>query len=294
MKKLSKKQKLITSIVGGVLAVALIITIIMVSVSSCSDKTVYVEREKISVTVDTGVSVTMKLNLEYAVTDAAALVPGDAAYAKDLGGKMPFKVSFEKLITKLATDGKLTGAADEVILITIESIKHEDYEKILDIINKVIAEKEYKTKVITLYIRAKEAKIIQFAEKNNISYGKAYFCDKIAKESKKLKADDLATKTLAEIYRLAKEDKTESHISSVVSDLNSNQEEIEPPKKDESSSKPTSSENVSSGTSSEGETSSTPSETPSETPSDTSSSSELQGGQQLEIDTDSGWVSGWY
>ena len=291
MKKvLSKKQKLITSVIGAVVAVALIITVIMVSVSSCSDKTVYVERDNISVTVDVGVSVTMKLNNEYAVTSADSLLPGDAAYAKDLAGQMPFKVSFQQLISKLETNGKLTGVKDEVLLITIESIKHEDYEKVLDIINAVITEKQYKTNVITLYIRAKEAKIIEFAEKYNISYGKAYFCNKIAKESKKLKADDLATKTLAEIYRLAKEDKTESHISSVVSNLNSSQEEIEPPKKDESSSsKP--SESSSTSTSSED---TTPSDTQSDTPSDTPSDNPSQGGQSFGSDTESGWISGWY
>ncbi len=252
MKKLTKKQKLITSVVGGVLAVALIIAVIAVSVSSCSDKTVYVPRDTISVTLDAGVSVTMDLNTENAVTNATALNPVDSAYAQNLAGKVPFSISFGQLLAKLEGDGKLEGSEDEVLLITIESIKHEDYEKVLEIINKIISEKEYKSKVITLYIRAKETKISEFAEKYGISYGKAYFCNKIAKESKGLDADELASKTIKEIYRLAKEDKNESHVSSVISDLNSSQEEIEPPK-DESSSKPTSSDGTSSGgTSSDG------------------------------------------
>lgn len=290
MKALTKKQKLLTSVVGAVVAVALIITVIALSVSSCSDKEIYVERNAISVTFDSTISVTMNLNNEFAVTEAKANSYADTKYAQNLAGQLPFTVSFSKLIETLEADGKLDGSAEDVVLITIESIRHEDYEKALEIINKVLADKEYKTKVVTLYIRAKEAKIVKFAEEHGISYGKAYFCNKIAKESKSLKADDLASKTIKEIYRLAKEDKSESHISSVVSDLNSSQEEIEPPKEDESSSKPSSSE----GTPSDD----TPSDdTPSDdTPSDdTPSDDKPSSGQQFTSDNNnSGWISGWY
>lgn len=291
MKALTKKQKLLTSVVGAVVAVALIITVIALSVSSCSDKEIYVERNVISVTFDSTVSVTMDLNNEFAVTTAKAVNPSDTKYAQNLAGQMPFTVSFSKLIEALNTDGKLDGSAEDVVLITIESIRHEDYEKALEIINKVLADKKYKTKVVTLYIRAKEAKIVKFAEEHGISYGKAYFCNKIAGESKRLKADDLASKTIKEIYRLAKEDKSESHINSVVSDLNSSQEEIEPPKEDESSSGPSSSE----GTPSDD----TPSDdTPSDdTPSDETPSDDkpTPSGQEFTSDNNnSGWISGWY
>lgn len=293
MKKLTKKQKLITSVVGAVLAVALIITVIVVSVSSCSDKTVYVPRDTISVTLDTSVSITMELNDEYAVTEAAALNPADTLYAQNLAGKMPFSVSFTQLLEKLKSDGKLEGSGEDVLLITIESIKHEDYEKVLEIINKIIADKEYKSKVVTLYIRAKEAKISEFAEKYGISYGKAYFCNKIAKESKGLDADELATKTIKEIYRLAKEDKSESHISSVVSDLNSSQEEIDPPK-DESSSKPTSSDDTSSDGTSSGDTTPSDDDTSSDPESEPEDDDPSSSGQSFTSDKDSGWIDGWY
>ena len=285
MKALTKKQKLITSVVGAVVAVALIVAAIALSVSSCSDKEIYVERNVISVTFDSSVSVTMDLNNEFAVTAAKANSYADTKYAQNLAGQLPFTVSFSKLIETLEADGKLDGSAEDVVLITIESIRHEDYEKALEIINKVFADKKYETKVVTLYIRAKEAKIVKFAEEHGISYGKAYFCNKIAKESKSLKADDLASKTIKEIYRLAKEDKSESHINSVVSDLNSSQEEIEPPK-DESSSKPSSSE----GTPSD--------DTPSDdTPSDDTPSDDkpTPSGQEFTSDNNnSGWVPGWY
>ena len=285
MKALTKKQKLITSVVGAVVAVALIVAAIALSVSSCSDKEIYVERNVISVTFDSTVSVTMDLNNEFAVTAAKANSYADTKYAQNLAGQLPFTVSFSKLIETLEADGKLDGSAEDVVLITIESIRHEDYEKALEIINKVFADKKYETKVVTLYIRAKEAKIVKFAEEHGISYGKAYFCNKIAGESKSLKADDLASKTIKEIYRLAKEDKSESHINSVVSDLNSSQEEIEPPK-DESSSKPSSSE----GTPSD--------DTPSDdTPSDDTPSDDkpTPSGQEFTSDNNnSGWVPGWY
>lgn len=289
MKALTKKQKLITSVVGAVVAVTLIITAIALSVSSCSDKEIYVERNAISVTFDSTISVTMDLNNEFAVTAAKANSYADTKYAQNLAGQIPFTVSFSQLIETLESDGKLDGSAEDVVLITIESIRHEDYEKALEIINKVLADKKYKTKVVTLYIRAKEAKIVKFAEEHDISYGKAYFCNKIAKESKHLKADDLASKTIKEIYRLAKEDKSESHISSVVSDLNSSQEEIEPPK-DESSSKPSSSEDNSSD-----DTSSDNSSSDDTSSDDTSSDDKPSSGQEFTSDNNnSGWISGWY
>lgn len=303
MKNMTKKQKLIVGIVGGILAVALIVTLILVTVKSDTEDYVYVDRDNISVTIDTSVSITLKLNNEYAVTSASPLVSGDEKYAKGLAGKAPFTASFTQLMTRLEEDGKIDGTEQEVILITIESIKHEDYEKVLKIINGVIADKGYNSKVITLYIRAKENKIVEFAVKHDISYGKAYFCHKIANESNKLKADELATKKLSEIYRLAKEDKSESHVDSVVSDLNTSQEEIEVPKEESSkpsskpsSQKPTSSEDTSADTSSDTTTSSEDTSTPeSSTPESTPSTDASSSGQSFGSDSGgSGWISGWY
>ncbi len=279
MSKLNPKQKTIITIIGVVLVLALIVTMVVILIKNRPDKMIFVESDAVIVTVDGSESVQFKLNRDFAIKEMQG-----GSYTNGVTG-MDFQSGMSKVIDNMKSLNLITGKSDEVILITVECLKGTDYTRAVSMIDEVMANKNIGGKVIKLYIRAKESKIIELAEEYDVSYGKAYFCQKTADRSNNLEVEDLITKTINEIYKLAKEDKSDSHVSSVVSDLNSSQIEIKPPKDDDS--KPSSSSKPSS-------TTTTSSQTPSE-PDDTSNpSSDWDPNSSFSSDIGSGWVSGWY
>ncbi len=276
MARLNRKQRMIISILGTVLALALAVTLTVVVIDNRPSKQIFVKSNAIVVTLEGNIGVQLSLNPDFAVTDTA-VINGSQEYVKNLSGG-DFRTSFIKLIDTLIQNNQITGAKDEVLLLTIECIKETDYTKAVKTVNDILNTKNIQSNVIKLYIRFHESRVEAFAQKHKISYGKAYFCQKVADKSKNLNADELAGKTIKEIYRLATNDKSESHISSLVSSLNSSQVAVKPPN-DQTSSKPSS-------------TSSKPSS------NNTSSSSSVPSPNtsvsSFTSDTDDGFISNWY
>ncbi len=294
---LNKKQKTLFGIIGAVLAVALKAVAVMLAVSSCGDETIYAPKDLITVTID---EPGIELTLNNQKNVIGATVVGNSDIDPEYLKNIHFQTALERILSELKSDGTFNGGADDAMLIMVESLKEEDYNTIGDLVNDVWSRHGYSAKMLPLYIKARQASIEKTAEQKGITYAKAYFCQKTAKESENLKADELYGKSIAEIYKLWVEDKSDDHINSVINSLNSSQIEIEPPvSSSEVASGEGSSHNTSSGSSSSsssgGSSSSETQGSSSSLPSSDDSSS--QGGTfetSMSQADDGGWVDGWY
>lgn len=296
---LNKKQKTLFGIIGAVLAVALIAVIVMLAVSSCADEKIYTPKDIITVTIDEP-GVVLTLNNQKNVVDVKSVGESDIdpEYLKNIH----FQTALERILSEMSAEGTFKGTADDAMLIMVESLNEEDYDTIGDSVNGVWTRHGYTAKILPLYIKARQASIEKTAEQKDITYAKAYFCQKIAKESGNLKADELYGKSIAEIYKLSKEDKSDDHINSVINSLNSSQVEIEPPVSSSEVSSgdgENSSHNTSTGSSSVSSSSDSGSSAAQGSSSSASESSDSssQGGTfetSMSQADNGGWTDGWY
>lgn len=311
MRALTQKQKLAAIITASVLAVVLIVIVIVSVVGDDMAGKTPVSADYITVTVDldSGASVSLRLDPDdYTVTAADTLDPDDYILSNNLGANIPYKQSADQLIKNLVSAGILSGGTDQTILFSVESLDESDFNTVCGIFKDALSANSLNTRVYTLYIKVKEDKIQEFADNNGVSYAKAYFCTKLAKEGADLKADELIGKSITEIIDTASSaEKNEDFVSSVVSDSNKEQANTSVPStavsssdKESSDSDSTSSDSTSSDAASSDITSSdaTSSDT---TSSDTTSSDNTSSGTTSSgpntypvVPDDDGWLPGLY
>lgn len=236
-----------------------------------------VPEEYITVTLDLDNScIIYTLNPEdYSVKSISTLSDTDKYLVSDMTVNIPFSLSSKLLIDKLMSNNKIKNTGDEYLLFAVESLDPADFNSLAEAFRLSMGEKDCKSSLHTLYIKVKEASIIESAEQKNVSYAKAYLCKNLAQNTSS-DFDSLVSSTISEIISTTNAEKdSPDATSSIVSNLNNEQvKEPVPEKPSTSSSNPSSSNPSSSTPSTETPSTSTPStETPSTSTPSTSTPS---------------------
>lgn len=248
-------------IIAGV-AVLLVIALATTFFLLKGEKKQPVPEEYITITLDLDNScIIYTLNPEdYSVSAISTLNDTDAYLVSDMTVNIPFSLSSRLLIEKLVANNKIKNNGEEYLLFAVESLEPADFNSLAETFRLSMTEANCKSQLHTLYIKVKEASILEASEKNKVSYAKAYLCKNLAQNTSS-DFDSLVSSTISEIISTTNSEKdSPDATSSIVSNLNEEQvKEPIPEKPNTSSSNPSSSNPSSSNPSSSNPSSSNPS-----------------------------------
>ncbi len=232
------------------------------------------------------------LDGEYCVTAASSLVGHDSDLLAGTDGLIPFEEACRIYLENLAKAQKLGMTKDDVILFAVESTDKNVFDELSAVFKAQVKQSGSEASVYSLYIKFKNDDTQKLADENGESYAKAYLCETIAKQSGKLNAKDLISKSIPEILNalVAAKPEIDDDVDGTISDIidDANKEQEDKPLPDDGSSGDSSSEESSSTDSGSSESSGS-SDSSDSSDSGSSDSSESSSGNFVVLPPESGW-----